>query len=125
MSILQVLTPESYQSWNTLLEAARIRNYTPVLQLAEKLAKDEIPNCVYHRTCRNVFIMKKDLETLKRKADFPATNNEANYSTATKYPNRGTLTSDILLEQKCLFCEKNKCLRGSSTLEKLVKATQM
>ena len=67
---LPVVTLQTYESWQTLHEAAKIRSYTPIMELDKQLGDKEIPRIHYHRKCRSVFTMKRDLETLmKRKAN--------------------------------------------------------
>jgi hypothetical protein len=62
-----LVSPQSYNSWLTLLEAAKVRNHAPVLDIAKELADQEVPKIFYHRKCRSLFTVKRDLETLKRK----------------------------------------------------------
>lgn len=49
------------RSWESLLKEAEIRQYEPVLDLAEKWKDGEIPGICYHRKCRRILPMKKDL----------------------------------------------------------------
>ena len=65
----QLISPKTYDSWLTLLEAAKVRNHTPTLEIAKEVEGQEIPKIFYHRKCRSLFTMKKCLDTLKRKAD--------------------------------------------------------
>lgn len=58
---------QSYECWQTLLEAAQVRNYEPILELCKTLKDNEFPRIVYHRKCRSLFTMKKDLASLKQK----------------------------------------------------------
>ena len=65
-----LVTLQTYESWQTLHEAAKIRIYTPIMELDKQLGDKEIPRIHYHRKCRSVFTMKRDLETMmKRKAN--------------------------------------------------------
>ena len=48
-----------YESWQTLLNSAIIRNYDPLLALSKDLSGNEFPHIFYHRKCRSVFTMKK------------------------------------------------------------------
>jgi len=38
-----------------MLEAAKARNYQPVLEVAKTVSEHEVPQIVYHRFCRTVF----------------------------------------------------------------------
>ncbi len=63
-----LVSPESFDSWLTLLEAARVRAHTSILEANELLCENEVPKIFYHRTCRCLFTMKRSLEALKRNA---------------------------------------------------------
>ncbi|KXJ04733.1 hypothetical protein AC249_AIPGENE5275, partial [Exaiptasia diaphana] len=52
------------ESWQSLLKAASIRNHKPLLDIAETLKEGEIPDIKYHKTCRSLFTMKKDLDRI-------------------------------------------------------------
>ena len=60
--------PKIYESWLTLLDADKVRKHVPILDIARQLWNNKIPNGLYHRQCRSIFKMKRDLETLKGKA---------------------------------------------------------
>ena len=63
-----LVSPQSYDSWQTLLEAAEVRNHFPILEIAKRLEGNEVPKIFYHQRCRSLFTMKRYLKTLKRKA---------------------------------------------------------
>ena len=60
-----LVSPQSYDSWFTLLEAAKVRNHAPILDIAKQLEGKEVPKIYNHRKCRSLFTMKRDLETEK------------------------------------------------------------
>jgi hypothetical protein len=66
--------------------------------------------------------MKKDLDSLKRKASDVTEDEECSSS---KRPKRSEASSQTLLENQCLFCEKTKLMKGTCSREKLIKATQL
>jgi len=45
----KLLPPKDFDSWKTLLEAAKVRKYAPVLEAAQTVTEQNIPNIVYHR----------------------------------------------------------------------------
>ena len=48
------------------MDAARVRNQVPVLQLAELITDGEsVPDVSYHRQCRSRFNMKRELDSLR------------------------------------------------------------
>lgn len=65
----RLVSPQGYDSWVTLLEAAEVRNHTPILEIAKNAKENEVPLVFYHRKCRSMFSMKGDLEPVKRKPD--------------------------------------------------------
>ena len=122
-----LISPQTIQSWNTLLDAARIRNHTPILDLAKSMTGEQVPRVFYHRRCRSVFTMKKDLETCKRKAESCQDVNDstAEACSASKRPARRSSSESCIYEQECIFCGKVKYCKGSKTREKLSKAVDM
>ena len=54
-------------SWASLLRAAQIRNYLPLLDLANDVEENEIPEIIYHRKCRSIFTLKKTLDAIIKK----------------------------------------------------------
>ena len=54
----KLVSPKYFESWITLLRAAEIRNYDPILGMSKGLPEGEIPAVRYHRKCRSIFTMK-------------------------------------------------------------------
>ena len=61
-----LISPKDLDSWKSLLKAATIRNHRPLLDLAENVKEGEIPHVSYHRKCRSLFTMKRDLESISQ-----------------------------------------------------------
>lgn len=117
---------QNYKSWQTLLEAAQVRHYEPVLELCTTLSDSDFPHIFYHKTCRSIFTMKKLLDSFKRKAgEYMTEAAEDGESSTSKRPKRGEKPYSTLLETLCIFCEKNKYGKGTNTREKLIKAAQL
>ena len=51
-------------AWKTLVRAAEIRQYAPILHLVKTVAGEELPTTTYHRKCRGIFTMNKDLDNI-------------------------------------------------------------
>ena len=66
---------QSIESWEVLLNAARIRKHEVVLNVASSLAEGVIPDIKYHRKCRSTFTMKKLLNNIKEKEKVHITKN--------------------------------------------------
>ena len=62
-------TPRDLKSWEVLLEAARTRRFTPVLELEADAVNGVIPRVFYHQYCRNRFIQKPLLSSICPKTD--------------------------------------------------------
>ena len=60
-----LIAPKDIQSWKSLLKAAELRCHEPLLELAKTVSGNDIPDIVYHRFCRRVFNMKRDLDAIK------------------------------------------------------------
>ena len=60
-----IVTLDSYSSWQTLLNAARIRNHATILEISNEVQGEEVPFVQYHRKCRSIFTMKRELEKLQ------------------------------------------------------------
>ena len=61
-----LVSPKDLDSWKSLLKAATIRNHRSLLDLAENVKEGEIPHVSYHRKCRSLFTMKRDLESISQ-----------------------------------------------------------
>ena len=55
---------QDMQSWKTLVRAAEIRQYAPILDLAKTMVGEELPTITYQRKCRSNFTMKRDLDDI-------------------------------------------------------------
>ena len=123
-----LISPQNYDSWISLLEAAKIRNNATILDIAANLEGNEIPKITYHRKCRSLFTMKRDLETIKRKSNAVSfqEENESSISSSTKKVRRSSLDSSFrLYDPICIFCNRVKYLKNTRTREKLTQAVQL
>ena len=94
-----LITPQTHESWQTLLKAAEIRDYAPITDAAKQVQENEIPKVHYHRKCRSVFTMKRDLHTLmKRKAETTPGCSSKRYS---RRPSESRVYDPV-----CIFCGK-------------------
>ena len=60
-----LVSPRDLDSWNTLIRAAKLRQHTPLLDIAAVLSEGEVPIVFYHRKRWQIFTMKHDLEELE------------------------------------------------------------
>ena len=119
-----LITPQTHESWQTLLKAAEIRDYAPITDAAKQVEENEIPKVHYHRKCQSVFTMKRDLHTLmKRKAETTPDNDSASGCSSKRYSRRPS--ESRVYDPVCIFCGKAKYIKGSKTREKLTQAVQL
>ncbi|XP_076121490.1 uncharacterized protein LOC143102032 [Alosa pseudoharengus] len=90
---------KDYESWKTLLDAAKVRNYAPITDVAKDLREEEVPRIHYHRKCRSLFTMKRELKTLKRKATENITDEAGENSLPKKPTHTNTELSYSQLEE--------------------------
>ena len=106
-----------------LLDSTQARNHVPTLQIAENLHEHEVPNISYHRQCRCPFTLKRDLEKFKRKSTEKADDEPGSSGTVKR---QNIMPSTLRAYQpQCIFCGKDKCLKGTSTRENCIKARQL
>lgn len=110
------------QSWTTLLRAAEIRQYTPILDIAKTVTGEEPPDIKYHRKCRSIFTMKRDLDKICKDA------NKFNESIVTerRLSMREPPTKNTIYNRVCIFCDKvSKYSKGQHVREKLVQCMDL
>ena len=114
----KLVAPANIESWNMLLRAAKIRGYSPILDLAKNLPKGSIHQLFYHRKCRSIFTMKKLLDSIVAKESSSGNSlAEGSRDIARREPQPSRV-----YEAKCIFCDKvSKYLKGQRTKESLTK----
>ena len=117
----------STESWETLLKAAQLRKYSPILEIAETLSAGESPVLTYHRQCRSVFTHKRDLDKIKRKSTEmdPESEVDAGTSEVRKTAAKRQIRSERVYKISCIFCKKTKFKKKTKTREALVQARQL
>ena len=76
--------------WETLLNAAKIRKFEPLIELDKNLGQSDIPAIKYHRKCRSLFTLKRDLQKLNSENDkslLPTSSNIRSSNRNSSYPN--------------------------------------
>ncbi len=109
-------------SWNTLLRAAKIRGYSPILDLAKDLPEGSIPSVLYHRKCLSIFIVKMLLDSILAKESSA----ERSLTEDLRKSTRQGPPASRVYEAKCIFCDKcSKYLKGQRTKESLTKCREL
>ena len=117
----ELTSPQNTESWATLLRAAEIRDHKPLLDVSKTLKDGEIPNVLYHRKCRSIFTLKRDLDKISKECK--KTEDDASDSDAIdrRFSIRGAPSTSTTYERVCIFCRKNsKYPRGSRSREVLI-----
>ena len=117
-----LVSPKTYDSWQNLLKAAELRKYGPITDAAKELGGNEFPKIYYHRRCRSVFTMKRDLEIILKRNTNEAIGNE-DVCSSKRLCRR--LSVSRVYDPICIFCEKVKFVKGSKSREKLTKAAKL
>lgn len=123
-----LIKPQDYDSWLTLLNAAKTRQYAPLLNIARLQEETTIPEIVYHRECRQKFTLRRDLDNLKRKAEESPDDGAVPGGSEIKRTRR-TSSESRIYEKKCMFspkyCSGTKFMKEVKTREPLIKARQL
>ena len=98
-SIFILTKPRDVKSCTTLVEAAKVQQYKPILELA---VEDYDEKLLYHRSCRSTFTHKKTINLLKHPSKKRQAN-EPRYSTRSR---DAPSISSQEIEKKCIFCAK-------------------
>ena len=118
----ELVNPRDQSSWVTLLRAAEIHDFQPILQLSA--ADEKIPDIFYHRECRSTFTHKKTLISLQGKN--ANTYQDSLYERQWASQRQPTSSSSRVYEKVCIFCEKsNKYIKKSHSREPLIQASEL
>ncbi|XP_019613858.1 PREDICTED: uncharacterized protein LOC109461832 [Branchiostoma belcheri] len=110
-------------SWKTLLNAAVIRNHKGILDIAKTVKEGELPQISYHRKCRSIFTLKRDLEKLSQ-TPIKVEEQDSKASPRSS-PRQPTTPQGRVYQRICVFCEKSKYLKGTKTREALIQCVDL
>lgn len=117
----ELIYPKNLESWKTLLKAAQIRKHEPILNLSEQTSDEEIPDICYHRKCRSIFTMKRELDKIcKNSIEEPCTISADRRSSQRGPPARGTT-----YEKRCIFCNKESKYAKGNMRENLIQCSDL
>ena len=108
-----LISPQSYDSWLILLEAAKVRDHTPLLNIAKQLTDKEIPNIYYHRKYRSLFTMKRDQEGIKRRIAESVTDDDSSTTSSFERRSKRLSTATKVYDPICIFCKEDKYQKHS------------
>ena len=96
----------SIESWITLLEPAKLRNDS-IINVAADLEDGEVPKPMYHKTCRALYALKRNLNKFRKEVKESPESKRAKRSEAVS-----TSTSGVL-QKICIYYKKaNKFIEG-------------
>ena len=55
----------SVSAWKTIIEAAKVRKNQNVISLAETVEEGTFPSIKFHKSCKAMFTMKRDLDQIR------------------------------------------------------------
>ena len=114
-------TLKDLESSKTFLNAANIRNHEPIL---ERTTSGELPKVTYHRQCRSVCTLKRNLDKLSQLDAKEGTN--CNSTDGCRFSIRQlTANPSRIYQRVCIFCEKDKYTRNSRTRKELIQCLDM
>lgn len=122
----RLISPQTIESWKTLLRAAQIRHHDPVLDVAKDTPEGEVPVIHYHRKCRIIFTMKKTLDAILAKEQ-ATTSGSSSASGDINPPRqcRTTAGTSRTYSAQCIFCQTDKYVKGQKTREVLVQCREL
>ena len=98
------------------MNAARIRKNEKVIALAASINETEYPQIRFHKSCRSMFSMKRDLEKLQKEHKKLKEKIQCRRSGRSA---SGTSRECGKLEEECICCRRVKYLKGDKTRETL------
>ena len=98
------------------LNAATIRNHEQIRGIAKPQEEGELPKATYHRQCRSIFTLERNLDELSQ---LDAKERENCNSTDSRRSSirQPTANPGRIYQRVCIFCEKDKYTRNSRTRE--------
>ena len=112
-------------SWQTLHMVATLRDFEPILQLADK-SSTELPSTpmYYHQKCRSEFAHKKSLAKFQRCTSSVESVPSISLRRSSRY--EPPSQHQRVYERKCIFCVKvSKYCKGTRRRESLISATEL
>jgi len=123
VAVEKLTGPKDLSSWLTLLNAAKIRNYEPVLQFSDSI--EQVPESIRYETpCRNRFTNKKDLEA-QRAGQCGSVLPQSTITEPTRARRQSTDVSERVYPIKCIFCDRESKYAKGRSREKLVKCREL
>jgi hypothetical protein len=120
-----LISPRDIASWRTIVEAAKIRQCSDVLNIAASVGENVVPLFFYHANCRSTFIHNKNLDRIFSSCD-QRTSHDLDEMKMSR-PKRCKVSHNSVLLNKniCIICNKaSKYVKKSNSREPLTKCME-
>ena len=97
--------------------------YVCILSTAKTLKEGEIPRISYHRRCRSIFTLKRDIKKLSQSVIQVEQQGDTSSRRSSIW--QPVTTQSRVFERICVFCEKAKYLKGTKTREALIQCVDL
>ena len=114
--------PRDFESWTSLLNAAKIHNVEDIVKYEDVT---EVPEIYYHTDCRRTFTHKKILQRIQEKTENPSISTPEHLKTD-RLKRQGQHSTTRVYDKVCIFCDKvSKYKRRSNSRESLTQAVDL
>ena len=107
-------------SWETLLNAAKIRKFKAVIEIGENLGESDTQAVKYDRKCRSLFTLKRDLQKLNSENDKTFLPTSSNIRSSNRNSTSSQRRECEKLPLNCMFCQQTKRVTSTEKKEKLM-----
>ena len=114
--------------WKTLLQEAERSNFQPILDISSTVTGGEYPPIKYHKTCRSMFTLKRDLISCGQEVGERTSLAQTNPRSSLRIANQGEgyeRRDCGKLLPNCIFCNKTKLVQKTDTKEKLLSCVEL
>ena len=102
----KIVLVDSLDKWNDLVTAATNLDNENIMEIARVTPVGSIPpNVVYHKNCRNVFLLRSKRTKEKSKSKLQTSDSDQPSSSKSTRVRRVS-SSQLLLPKECIFCRK-------------------
>ena len=122
-----LMSPRDIASWTTIVEAARIRQCSDILDIAANTEENVVPLLFYHANCRSAFVHRRNLDRIASSSDqSPGTSHGSEeFQMSRPKRSKASHTSALLDKNICIICNKaSKYVKKSNTREPLTKCME-
>ena len=120
--VAELNKPKDIQSWTTLLKAAEMQKFSPILFYK---SCTEVPDISYHLEYRKIFVHKKRLQRLKVQEEMHSASEEHSHEPRLSRDTARASLAGRVYGEICIFCKKTMYQKRSHSREPLCKAVDL